>query len=204
MRTKTINIYKFNELSEEAKKNALSTFRYANVDGTDWYEKTMDEFHNHIWNTMGIDIPLDSFRVDGYTMPEYASFEAYLTSVEISYILEKENFKYSSPLSHMILGEYLIGDIFRVNWRTCDKNSVDVWLRPLTVDIDKYPRICRFISHDIERATEAVRNWKNEACEILLKWLQDDYDQLISDEAVMEYLCDNDKEFLKDGKEWRE
>lgn len=204
MRTKTINIYKFNELSEEAKKNALSTFRYANVDGTDWYEKTMDEFHNHIWNTMGIDIPLDSFRVDGYTMPEYASFEAYLTSVEISYILEKENFKYSSPLSHMILGNYLIGDIFRVNWRACDKNSVDVWLRPLTVDIDKYPRICRFISHDIERATEAVRNWKNEACEILLKWLQDDYDQLISDEAVMEYLCDNDKEFLKDGKEWRE
>lgn len=204
MRTKTINIYKFNELSEEAKKNALSTFRYANVDGTDWYEKTMDEFHNHIWNTMGIDIPLDSFRVDGYTMPEYASFEAYLTSVEISYILEKENFKYSSPLSHMILENYLIGDIFRVNWRACDKNSVDVWLRPLTVDIDKYPRICRFISHDIERATEAVRNWKNEACEILLKWLQDDYDQLISDEAVMEYLCDNDKEFLKDGKEWRE
>lgn len=204
MRTKTINIYKFNELSEEAKKNALSTFRYVNVDGTDWYEKTMDEFHNHIWNTMGIDIPLDSFRVDGYTMPEYASFEAYLTSVEISYILEKENFKYSSPLSHMILENYLIGDIFRVNWRTCDKNSVDVWLRPLTVDIDKYPRICRFISHDIERATEAVRNWKNEACEILLKWLQDDYDQLISDEAVMEYLCDNDKEFLKDGKEWRE
>lgn len=204
MRTKTINIYKFNELSEEAKKNALSTYRYVNVDGTDWYEKTMDEFHNHIWNTMGIDIPLDSFRVDGYTMPEYASFEAYLTSVEISYILEKENFKYSSPLSHMILGNYLIGDIFRVNWRACDKNSVDVWLRPLTVDIDKYPRICRFISHDIERATEAVRNWKNEACEILLKWLQDDYDQLISDEAVMEYLCDNDKEFLKDGKEWRE
>lgn len=204
MRTKTINIYKFNELSEEAQKNALSTYRYVNVDGTDWYEKTMDEFHNHIWNTMGIDIPLDSFRVDGYTMPEYASFEAYLTSVEISYILEKENFKYSSPLSHMILENYLIGDIFRVNWRACDKNSVDVWLRPLTVDIDKYPRICRFISHDIERATEAVRNWKNEACEILLKWLQDDYDQLISDEAVMEYLCDNDKEFLKDGKEWRE
>ena len=204
MRTKTINIYKFNELSEEAKKNALSTFRYANVDGTDWYEKTMDEFHNHIWNTMGIDIPLESFRVDGYPKPEYVRFEAYLTSVEISYILEKENFKYSSPLSRMILGNYLIGDIFRVNWRACDKNSVDVWLRPLTVDINKYPRICRFISHDIERATEAVRNWKNEACEILLKWLQDDYDQLISDEAVMEYLCENDKEFLKDGKEWRE
>lgn len=50
----------------------------------------------------------------------------------------------------------------------------------------------------------AVENWKDKICNMFLRWLKEDYKQETSNKAVIEYLYDNDKEFLKDGREWGE
>lgn len=203
MRKKNINIYQFDELSSISKKTAISLYRGILVDKTNWWEDTMDKFHNDLYNIEGIDIPLETLRFDEMWEPTSASFELCLSTIDIFYILTKGGFKFSSPLSDRICLKYLIGNIYRINWRSCHKDSVDVELH-LDINILKYPRINRFVASDIRKATQIIEDWKNETCDILLRQLKDDFDYLTSDEAIAEYLRDNDKEFLENGTEWKE
>ena len=55
MRTETINIYTFDELSVAAKEKALETYRDWNVDGFDWWDCVYDDA-KHIAALMGMDI----------------------------------------------------------------------------------------------------------------------------------------------------
>ena len=44
MRTQTITIYKFDELSDEAKQTAINSNRYTEVEFFEWWDSSFDSF----------------------------------------------------------------------------------------------------------------------------------------------------------------
>ena len=66
--TKTITLYKFDELSEEAQNNALSKLWDINVDN-DWWEHILDEEYDYLTSKEAIKETIEAneylFDVDG-------------------------------------------------------------------------------------------------------------------------------------------
>ncbi len=60
MRTKTVNLYKFNELSEEAKEKAIEKLYDINVN-YEWWESTHDDAENIKLKITGFDIDRGSY-----------------------------------------------------------------------------------------------------------------------------------------------
>jgi len=61
MKTKTINLYQFSELSEEAKKNAINKLSAINVEFSNWFESTYEDAENINFKITGFDIDRASY-----------------------------------------------------------------------------------------------------------------------------------------------
>ncbi|MBK5202133.1 MAG: hypothetical protein JJE45_00225 [Prolixibacteraceae bacterium] len=60
MKTKTINLYQFSELSDKAKENAINKLSDINVD-SDWFESTYEDAENINFKITGFDIDRASY-----------------------------------------------------------------------------------------------------------------------------------------------
>jgi hypothetical protein len=186
MRTITIHkvLYSFDELDAKAKDKALDSMRNVNVEDTEWYFNTYEEFKTKL---TGLGYNNAEFRFSGFSCQgDGASFQADI-------------------------------DLSAVGQRWTDKNSDFFdWLSDEGVTADIYDRHCGNYVHENTKAVsmngsiDKVSNFLNDLetlieqerytlCKELYRTLEEEYDYLISDEQVKDYIKDNEHEFTSEG-----
>jgi len=174
--TWNFKVYKFEELSDEAKERALEDNRYVLVEDYAWYDFIYDEA-----DMIGIEI-------EGFDL-----YEGYIkiklnTSVLNSVESAMQWFGESTE-------EYkLVKSYYDAIMKLADSDEVKEYLEE-NPDDDAYDAIYN-MSLDDRFYNEYISDMKR----LFLKMLEDTYDYLISDEAIIKYFDNNDYEFFENGK----
>ena len=173
MRAIEVKLYEFEELSAEARENAIEKNRLMNVehDWWDWFYEGMAE----------IGIKINSFDVYygniGITIED--SEQTAIEAIE-NYPKENEIFKISKEF---------IADRDALIKRLGEGNDTAGYSVKEEF-IDEY-------DEEIERLEEQYRR---EIAKEIITWLREDFEYLQTDEAVAETLIANDYEFTEEGQ----
>ena len=181
MRIAKTKVFQFNELSEDAKQKAIENNRLVNVEYFNWWHFCYDHFYEMSikvnefdLNRRSISIEVDDF-FDGYdackNWGENNSFKTIF-----------ENYKKEHDA---LVSKYSDGII--------NTNDVHIETQFKEVKEENYDIF------DDER-DNLNAEYRNELANECLSYLTSEYEYLISDECVIEYL--SDMEFTKDGNNW--
>jgi hypothetical protein len=195
MRTISIDMFTFNELSDEAKQVAINNNREINVD-YEWWDFTYEDFiENSVFDIDNIYFSGFYSQGDG-AMFEYSSIpdklkidfvnQLKLSSMRKNWLLNNVHvsgngkhrgyYYHENSCSHNIYWEVDNGDL---HWET----NFYQWLESFADDFEDY----------------VISLYKDE-CRKLYRELERGYDYLTSDEAVAETLILNEYEFTEDGR----
>ena len=173
MKTIEVKLYEFEELSNEAKENAIEKNRFINVehDWWDWFYEGMAE----------IGIKVNSFDVY-YGNIDITIEDSEQTAIEAIEEYPKENEVFKISKEFMADRDALVKKLGEGN------------------DIEGYSVKEEFIyeyDKEIERLEE---QYIREIAKEIITWLREEYEYLQTDEAVAETLIANDYEFTQEGK----
>lgn len=170
--TKTINIYSFEELSKEAKENAIEKNRIMNVEHDWWY------FTCESMKEVGVKI---------------YSFDIYYRNINITI----EDSEHTSRETIDCFGEGM--EVVKISKRFIADRDALIKKFGEGNEIDGYSVKEEFIDEYDEEIEYLEDEYRKEMSEEILTWLRDEYEYLQTDEAVAETLIANDYEFLEDG-----
>lgn len=195
MRTINVDLFSFEELSEEAKTVAIDANRYINVDHA-WYEFIYEDFEENC--IFGVDnIYFSGFWSQGDgAMFEYSSIpdslkkdfieSLYLSPMRKNWLLNNictsgrgkhsGHYYHEKCCGHNIYWEINNGDL---NWDT----NFYQWMESFAGDFEQY-----------------VIDKYEELCRDLYRQLNEGYDHLTSDEVVAETIICNEYEFIENGE----
>jgi len=199
MRQEIIKVYKFDELNEEVKDKVLNDHRYREVDNEWWYENDfLMEPTKEEMDRFGI-VPTPGYAILTYKI---SSFDIYR-----SRYLQLEDIEIENEDAFMKLIE------------------IPVWLRPYTYcqfsnkrnyernteltiefdypDGDDIPEIEEYLKFLSEEYFAQAERIFDEMMKEALNRLTEQYEYLMSDEAIREALIANEYEFLENGDIWR-
>jgi hypothetical protein len=212
--------YSFEELSPEAKKNALDEMRDINTEYQGWHEPIIEDFEERMkeLGVDGVEVSYSGF----YSQGDGASFtgDVFDTKTFMSKALGLKNTEWldmgedekpedeESRLRADLLDigfdtrEKLTPDNFvikieRLSNRYSHENTIKgkVYIEDIPESIeDEIPS--QTIEDEIE---EKVTNWARSESKDLYRNLERYYDELRSDESVEETIIENDYKFDKDG-----
>lgn len=171
MRTATINLYKFAELSETAKKRALIKFDDINFKWGDWWDDVYEDADRAGLVITGFDIDRGNYCEGKFK--EDAIFTAYT-------ILEDHG---ETTATHQLAAEFL----------PARDKIVDSYTAEDKEDPEKVENLDNELN---EIETRFLRNLLKE----YKKMLSDDYDHRSSEEAITESIKANDYEFDETGE----
>jgi len=198
MRTAKTKVYKFNELSDDAKVVALDWGRYSDPFFNDWSEFIIDDFHERM---MGIGINIEKGTIDWNTeSPGSTDFEA---TVSTAKILKNKypNWAIADPLKLLVDAEeegvmetrykdqYLDIDLNYDELAIAMKPHVELCLQRNTIGAEGFLR---------KMIEDMIEDFRLE----LGKRLKDEYEYMGTDEYVTEELLANEYEFTKEGNKW--
>lgn len=172
MRTKTINLYSFAELSEEAKEKAVSHLRDINVDHN-WWEYVYEDAKNVGLKINGFDIYRGSYcqlDIDHY----------YHTASRIVTDHGKDCDTYKAA-------EQFIADWDALVEKYSDGINTNVVTGENQYDFDS-------------EADDLDEEFKKELSECYLTILRNQYEYLTSTESIIETIEANEYEFTEDGE----
>lgn len=181
MRTETIKIYQFEEISKEAQEKAIEDTRNSNgyLNDVEWSEWLQEEFKEEL-EKLGIltdgffwDLYNNNFYLDNPSIPDEKEFikkmgfEKWLIlkSLENKTEEEKEEFEDDLKAIEIVGGEY----------KTIIGNFQD------------------------EEIEEQINKKLKDILSGFLKRLQEEYEGLNSDESIKDFLIINDFEFNENG-----
>lgn len=179
----TVTVYSINELDETIKAKVLDKYRYNSVD-VDWYHPVYDDFFADL-ERYGIeaDIEFTGF----YSQGDGASF---ITTTCDTDLLIRTLFEegHDIPENALLDSKNLSVSIDRMNSRYSHEETmyVDIHDEDMTLS-------------DLENETlnDIIEEWAKEKARDLYRKLESYYEDLTSDEAVIEYLADC--EFFQNG-----
>lgn len=179
----TVTVYSINELDETIKAKVLDKYRYNSVD-VDWYHPVYDDFFADL-ERYGIeaDIEFTGF----YSQGDGASF---ITTTCDTDLLIRTLFEegHDIPENALLDSKNLSVSIDRMNSRYSHEETmyVDIHDEDMTLS-------------DLENETlnNIIEEWAKEKARDLYRKLESYYEDLTSDEAVIEYLADC--EFFQNG-----
>ncbi len=183
MRQKTINIYKFKELPEDIQEKAIENNRFSEVEYHEWWDFEYDYIAEKAQYEL-----IDNASVKGFSLDRDYCINILCDFDIKAFIDSKMPEKINTATSEFIENE------FNVKTYTIRNESY------LDFDYPKYKgKIGRLFNALEEIIQETYDSFKHEA----LKTLQDQYDYLISDEAIKESLLSNEAEFTDNGEIYR-
>lgn len=172
MKTISINIFKFNELSEQAKDNAVEKLRDINLHD-DWYECTIDD-------AATIGLKIESFDVDRGSHVQGVFTEDATKVADLIIANHGEHCETHKTAAR-----------FWEDWNfLVEKHS------------DGVDTSCVAYENEQEfdnEANELEQEFLNDLCECYLTILRNEYEYLYSEEAVIETIEANDYDFTEDG-----
>jgi hypothetical protein len=196
--TKTVKVYQFDELSDEAKEKARGWYREGGFD-YEWWDGVEDDFKT-IANTIGITdvkIYFSGFSSQG----DGACFEG-------SYHYEKGSVKKlmeyapkDTELHRIVKGLYEVQrqNFYGISGRV--KHSGHYYHKYCT-DIELYKDYTDG-GNDYLKDNDIVKELLRDLMAWLYRTLRDEYDYLNSDEQVDETIKCNEYEFTEDGKRYK-
>lgn len=198
MRTVNVDVYKFDELSEDVQKKVIA--RYRNLwDELDYFEfkDSMNiEFSNYI---SGLNFTL-SYSLN-YCQGDGVSFTGSVEGKEG--LLKLANLVYNGNIPRNILRLINWGIIYKVNFDRIGSHYVHKYTVDIEV-VDNYN-----MDNDYCRITEAmlefekfIRDWYLNVCGRLEKFGYNEIEYLRSEEYIREMILANDLEFLADGSDF--
>lgn len=204
MRTETIKIYNFEELSDEAQKKAVEDVQndecYLNYSWWDSVYEWFKDKYGEIFNDMELSFSGFHSQGDGASFT-YSGFDRdkvlklWLDSEEFSQIRRKfyEEYLDIYPVGrrneHIYVHEYSV--THNIHFDLTHNNSVS----------GAY-NVMDFVS-ELECDFEYwFVNYYKSICQELYRTLENDYDYLMSYEAVEEHCIANDYEYLENGERY--
>lgn len=172
MKTVLVNIYKFNELSEEAKENALSKLSDINV-GYEWWESVYYDAEN-----VGLEI---------------SSFDTYRGDIDIDFASHAIETAYKIISEHGEKTEtHLLAFNFLKDWNDLvAKHSDGIDTSVVHEDKEYYFN---------KEADELEKEFLQQLNEEYLSILNREYEYQISKEAIIETIEANDYDFTENGE----
>ena len=200
METKTYQVYSFNELSENAKQNALEKNRYWNVKYVEWYDFTIEDwtsklkaagFTNTVIQFSGFSSQGDGARFTG-GVDEDVLFNTLIYCAGNNYkqarLAEKA----------LLLWE---NDLLSV---TISKNRISHYVHEgtVSVSVDYYGQSVwdsEYWSDFIEQVENMIDDYRRDLCHAIYKDLETEYEWLTGDEQIIESFEANEIMFRENG-----
>jgi hypothetical protein len=215
-----IREYSFEELSPEAKRNALDDLRDINVEYSDWHESVIEDFEGHLkeFGVGDVEVSYSGF----YSQGDGASFtgDVFDTKIFMSKALGLKNSEFldmgeeEKPEDE---GSRLRADLLDIGFDTREKLTPDNFMIKIErtsnryshentiegrVDIEDIPESLQDeidIDEYENQIMESVTDWARSVSRDLYRDLENYYDDLMSDESVEDTILANDYKFDKDG-----
>lgn len=184
MRTEEIKIYKFSELSDEAKERAIDNLRDINLDH-DWWDFAYMDAENVYLKITGFDVGRGSYcNIEFIDSPADTAEAILANHGEVC-----ETYKLAKGFLENL--EELTND--RDKWH--DKAE-----EMYKEDKEEAYDVCMEHAYDKEDEIENLEDeFLKELSEEYLTMLREEYEYKYSDEAVIETIEANDYEFTEDG-----
>jgi len=219
MRTIKVNLYKFKELGKEVKEKVLEKHRDWNVDGDWWYECVYESWKEKL-NKIGFEdaeIAFSGFWCQG----DGACFNA---NCNIRKLLIKS--KYPKALVNLLMESDLSASIVTTDHHYSHGNTrdfqlsyyyTDSFLNVLKTPTADLPLIIgealdedakklyelrvkeQIAPIDLDQVEKDLEEKRLNLCRDIYKDLEKEYNSQTTDEAVIESLEANEKEFTKEG-----
>jgi hypothetical protein len=208
MKTVQLNLYAFRELDEKAKEKALTAWHDLNL-FDDWWDYTYDDFIT-ICGLLGITADKKSIHFEGfYSQGDGSSFNA---EVDFTILLKGVQSRAWRGYAPKLDFEFGWPGIDKRVLALVERGKIDMNARIISrtrgygvvVDLGVYPAFHPVKNYDLIYAElDELEKWLNGVAQILnrflFKQLQDNYDYLISDEAIAETIEANEYAFTADG-----
>jgi hypothetical protein len=194
MKTKTINIYQFNELTEEAKENAIEKYRENNEGDFDFFEDTMKDLLEH--HTPFKDLKM-SYSLS-YSQGDGVSFKGALSLEEIleADLITKAEYKYLEK--QMDEGRSLEISIEKHDSRYSHEYTMYGQIIFETYPEDHYKTVEKLQSLE-ERIEENLTEYAREKAREIEKIGYEEIEYINSDEYIIEQIEHNEYEYDEDG-----
>lgn len=225
MREETIQIFKFEELSEDAQAKALNNNREWNVE-FDWWDgvfqniadfcrligievETLPNNNPHAicdnWkiyfslHRKGQGVSVDSERFDLIAVAQKVHAKAWSED-----FTELEPHLTTPPEVRDLLKRECIKEMITSklegktqfsNWTSCDWTVEDCECMGASNE-------CQLLDAKLEEFADWGESLASDLSSLFLGWLDKEYDYLTSNEAVKESLIANEKEFTQDGEDY--
>lgn len=190
MKTKTIELYEFDELSESAKAKVLETERDINVDDSFWSKYMLEEWEEKL-EAMGFEDPQINFS-GFWSQGDGASFTSKRVDVLKFLTVHKAKGRFKAILKALKKDE-IDASVERIDHSYSHEYTVRADIDFLTDDTDlKTQEAIEFA----ELITETVRTLSRK----MYRELESEYEGLTSDEAVIDTIKANEYTFRSNGK----
>ena len=198
MRELLIKLYRFEELDKKTQEKVLDDNRYTLTTGN-WYASTLSFWEDNLTKMgfMSPDIEFSGF----YSQGDGAPFTAMCDAVQIMDTMVRcyghdYGWDYKQVRLWLELSEkdLITFDVHKQNHYPY-KNSVNYSVEHLFTDVsDIFVKKCA-----IKDLSDYFSAWCNELCGAIYEDLQNEYEYLVSDDAIVEFFDANEFEFLADG-----
>ena len=194
MRIIETTVYKFSELSPEAKEKAIESFRYINVEDTEWYVFTFEGWYE-LLESYGFIAP-EIYFSGFWSQGDGACFDARIDIKRAFKEYVTEQLLAHNPVKHKkwifdYIDNYCSVSIKKINYHYSHENT-----RRIDYSLDDYPHI----NKSAENFFQWLESRRHDLCCKIYKSLEENYNYLTSDEAVIESIEANDYEFTSEGK----
>lgn len=186
MRTKTIDLYQFDELSYEAQQKALQDHYDINVD-YEWWDSCY-ECAGEAAKMLGIaGFRIRGFDIDRGSFVQYEGSYRYVTGAAAAIAKEWPT---DTELRRIAAA---LQDAQRRCFYSASAVVSPAYRTSLSVDVEGTDNdLDDSVVEDIEQALKDFADW-------VLTMLRDGYEYLASEEAIRESLISNEYEFTEDG-----
>jgi hypothetical protein len=200
MRTETIGIYKFDELSDKGKEKARNWWRNGGLD-YDWHDHTLYEFVT-ICEIIGFDVIESDIHFSGFwSQGDGASFTG-------SYKYSKGSTKKIREYAPQDAALHKIADTLQALqkrnfyglWGNIERCSTSHYVHENTISCSDAYRDSDNYQDATSDAEETLTDCAHDLCHWLYASLEREYDWLMSDEQIDETILCNEYEFTATGK----
>jgi hypothetical protein len=191
MREAIVKVYKYNELSDEAKKKALDWMRGTAYLDYEWYDFLIQAWKEKLENAGFVE---PKIRFTGFwSQGDGASFDC--KRIDIAKWLKAEDYlKKFSSLAKQIEDEAIVACIDK---NVYGNNYCHERTRYVEISDDGTDGIDLALVDELEKLMEQHRL---SLCEDIYKELEKEYEYLMSDEVVINSIETNGYEFEENGK----
>ena len=188
-------VYKFSELSDEAKEKAIEHCRQINVEDTDWYEFVYEGWYALLksYGFTDAKIYFSGFfsQGDGACFDARIDIKKAFKKYTLKSLLTGNKVKHARAIANYI-DSYCSARIITVNYHYNHERT-----RRIESSIDRdLPRL----NVAVEKFFDWMEEKRLELCRKIYKSLEENYNYLTSDEVVIEAIEANEYEFTSEGK----